>query len=227
MSNLVWQAVTVACLTAGIIGMLWGTKQPTHETQQTDMISMLIEEHGDVVAQPIVPVRVPEDADVSLIKEIIANEMLRLEVIEQGFKSTEEVIKRFLEFVKLIESNGDQYARASTSSAMSLFQFTKGSVPTAVNRLGNYMARHHLGPVPEWAVELKESPMQLFEVPEKRQAILTLVNIIEQRGSDTLLRTFLQGEYETAKAIYYAHHHTAPDEATLRRTERIFAQIFN
>ena len=224
MRNLVRLAVTVAFLTASTTGLLWEATQPVHETR-IDEVALFIEEHGDILQSPI-PEHVREGGGIDLIHGIIASEMLRLGVIKPGFKNTEDTIKRFLEFIKLIESNGDPYAKASTSSAMSLFQFTKGSVPTAVNRLENYMARQYLGPVPSWAESLRAEPTSLFSVPEKQQAILALVNIIEQRGSDDLLRAFLSGEREAAKAIYYTHHHTDPDEATVRRTERIFAKVF-
>lgn len=167
-----------------------------------------------------------KNPDAALLEEIVASEMLRLELLKGGFENAYKEATRFIEFVKLIESNGNRYAKASTSTAMSFFQFTIPSVPTALNRLENYMARNYLGELPAWTRELREDPTLLFEMSEARQAILTFVNIIEQKGSDKLLVTFFGGEKEAAKAIYYAHHHTGPDAATLKRTEKIFAKVF-
>jgi len=134
---------------------------------------------------------------------------------------------RFLEFVKLVESNGDRLAKAKTSSAMSYFQFTRGSVPTAVNRLENYMRRHWLGALPEWAATLRADPESIFDVSEDRQAILALVNIAEQRGSDAFLSKLIGGEVEAGKQAYFQFHHTNPDDATRGRVEKIFARVFN
>lgn len=166
------------------------------------------------------------DEDENLFKDLVSIEMVRLGLLEERFENGATALERFLKFVKLVESDGDRLAQASTSTAMSLFQFTNGSVPTAVNRLRNYMERHRLGEIPAWASMLRENPKLLFHVPERRQAILAFVNIAEQRGSDELLRSFLGGKRETAKALYYTHHHTDPDTATLRRAERIFAKVF-
>ena len=164
--------------------------------------------------------------DRCFFETVVKNEMFRLGVSEAGFSKVHYSVSQFLDFVKIVESNGDPMARAKTSSAMSLFQFTIPSVPTAVNRLRNYMTKHQLGPLPAWAVELQKSPTSLYHVPELRQAILTLVNIAEQKGSDQLLRQFFQGESEAAKEIYLIHHHTDPDLATHRRVEKIFHRFF-
>lgn len=191
-------------------------------------LSQLLEELTQVQESPE-PKKVPpvvRDKDEILFEEIVAGEMFRLRLFKRGFQEVKGDIIQFLEFVKLTESDGNHLAKAKTSSAMSLFQFTTGSVATAVNRLSNYMTRHHMGPVPAWAIELKERPNLLFETPETQQAILTLVNIIERRGSDELLRRFLVGEMAVATEIYFRHHHTKPDEATARRAKRIFSQVF-
>lgn len=215
----------LVCLAAYGAGMIFAAMYPEQQ-QNVAPIAEIIEEKSDVVAAPPAPQRIREDPDLVLLREIVASEMLRLNVIEPGFKNVRARVMRFIEFVKLIESNGDRYAKARTSSAMSLFQFTRDSVPTAVNRLENYMARHYLGPLPAWATALRAEPTSLYDVPELRQAILTIVNIIEQRGSDELLREFLRGERDVAKALYYAHHHTDPDAATFRRAEKIFSKVF-
>ncbi len=197
------------------------------------MATSLSDEVGDLIRDldgqsvPFEPALAEPNADEELLADIVATEMIRLDVFDLGFAKTREVTDRFLEFVKITESNGDRWAKAKTSTAMSLFQFTVPSVPTAVNRLRNYTRRHHLGAVPEWAAELAEAPKAIFHLSETRQAILTLVNIAEQKGSDPLLRQFFQGDTAAAKQIYFAHHHTDPDLATHRRVEKIFAKIFD
>jgi len=193
---------------------------------QPDQIGDLIKEMEGAEVTEVKPLSITECLDHCLFEELVANEMNRLEVFEPGFWQVHNSVGQFLEFVKIVESNGNPMARARTSTAMSLFQFTVPSVPTAVNRLENYMGRHFLGPLPVWAQELRESPTSLYYVPEIRQAILTLVNIAEQRGSDELLRQFFQGESEVAKEIYFLHHHTDPDTATYRRVEKIFNRFF-
>lgn len=197
---------------------------PPADRPGDDIVAAIIEGYG---VEPISAAsETPIDEDRNLFEEFVAIEMSRLGLTKK-FESGERAVRHLLEFVKIVESDGDRFAKASTSTAMSLFQFTKDSVPTAVNRLQNYMRRHGYREIPIWASMLRENPKLLFHVPEQRQAILAFVNIIEQRGSDDLLREFLSGEREVAKAIYYTHHHTDPDTATLRRTEQIFAKIFN
>lgn len=216
--------VIAVCMAICIVDVSFKA-DPTTEAMYD--IALLIEGSTHLKEESPPPRERPEkDPDVALLEEIVASELLRLNLFKGGFQNTYEEAARFIEFVKLIESNGNRYAKASTSTAMSFFQFTIPSVPTALNRLRNYMARHYLGELPVWTEALREDPTQLFEVSETRQAILTLTNIIEQRGSDQLLIRFFGGERMAAKAIYYAHHHTDPDEATLKRTERIFAKVF-
>lgn len=216
--------VIAACMAICIVDSSF-TANPPSEVMYD--IALLIEGSTHLKEESPPPRKRPEkDPDVALLEEIVASEMLRLNLFKGGFPNTYEEAARFIEFVKLIESNGNRYAKASTSTAMSFFQFTVPSVPTALNRLRNYMARNYLGELPPWTEALREDPTSLFEISETRQAILTLTNIIEQRGSDQLLIRFFGGERKAAKAIYYAHHHTDPDEATLKRTERIFAKVF-
>lgn len=216
--------VTAVCMAVVIAGLLWG-KQPVH--QSVDSVALLIKEHELVVVNTQKPLRpIVTDADELLLEEIVASEMLRLGAFKFQFQKMRNEIFRFIEFVKLVESNGEQYAQSQISSAMSLFQFTIPSVPTAVNRLENYMRRNYLGPVPEWAEMLRDDPKRLFDVSETRQSILTLVNIVEQRGSDELLTRYLSGERESAKALYYTFHHTDPDRATRTRVQKIFARTF-
>ena len=228
MSIRVYVLVAAMCMVAGAAGSrledVTLRMYPPIETVSDEIVAAIADGLNVEPARPASDVPIDEDRDLFL--EFVSIEMIRLGLTKK-FASGENAIRRFLEFVKLIESNGDPFARAGTTTAMSLFQFTRGSVPTAVNRLENYMLRHGYQAIPVWASMLRENPKLLFHVPEQRQAILTLVNIIEQRGSDELLREFLNGEREVAKAIYYAHHHTDPDQATLRRTEKIFAKVFN
>ncbi len=194
-----------------------------------DPIRELIDSNSGLVVEESSPVREEKTPDQQLFDDIIATEQLRLGVVGSGrsFHVVREEIGRFLEFVKLVESNGDRLAKAKTSSAMSYFQFTRGSVPTAVNRLENYMRRHWLGALPEWAATLRADPESIFDVSEDRQAILALVNIAEQRGSDAFLSKLIGGEVEAGKQAYFQFHHTNPDDATRGRVEKIFARVFN
>lgn len=222
--------VLIAACLAIMTVFLWGTRGSVkHSEHGIDEIAAVIAAYQPPVGPVEVTVTPNVDplTDVELLESIVANEMLRLDLAEQRFRRVYWRAETFFRFVKNIESNGDRYAKAATSSAMSFFQFTVPSVPTAVTRLENYMARHYLGALPEWAAALREDPHSLYDVSERRQSILVFANIVEQTGSDANLRKYLEGDSVAAKAIYYAHHHTDPDAATLRRTEQIFSVVYS
>jgi len=141
--------VTAVCLAVCIVGLFLKSEQPIVNDSNKDEIALLIGEHDNVVTLPLKqPERQEKDPDLELLKDIVANEMLRLKVFKGGYENKYQETIKFIEFVKLIESSGNRYAQAETSTAMSFFQFTIPSVSTAVNRLRNYMARHYLGELP-------------------------------------------------------------------------------
>lgn len=217
--------VAAGCMAVCIAGLLWGTAQ-TARNVEVDEFAYFINNDDCLEPRTAGSWQVTEGSDLHLLERVIASERCRLG-IERDFTNVRDEVLRFMLFVKNVESDGDRYAQASTSSAMSFFQFTVPSVPTAVNRLERYMSRRTLGPLPMWAAELRGKPELLFEVSELRQAILAFVNIVEQRGSDQLLNRYLSGERAVAKDIYFVHHHTDPDTATTRRAEAIFSKVLN
>ena len=48
-----------------------------------------------------------------------------------------------------------------------------------------------------------------------------LANMFAQRGSDKLLTKIGEDDLEAMKEAYYKFHHTAPDEATINRVDKI------
>ena len=50
-----------------------------------------------------------------------------------------------------------------------------------------------------------------------------LANMFAQRGSDKLLRKIGYGELQARKDAYYKFHHTDPDDATIKRVDKIIA----
>lgn len=152
---------------------------------------------------------------------------LRKELPRLGFPTNTNLdhVRQFVFMVKEAESAGDRYA-TSTANAMSFYQFKPDSVITAVNRFENWSRRHELI-FPSWADDLRDSPESIYELPESLQALLMMVNIIQQEGSDANLIELIAGETEAAKELYYVNHHTNPDDRTIDLIERVFQEHFS
>lgn len=200
------------------------------KTYHSDPLGDLIEkrlEETEGVTYVSVPKKQQFSDDERLFRKIVFTEPFRLDETTIEFRAFKARVDRFLEFVKLVESDGDRNAWNDTSDAMSYFQFKPDPVVTAVNRLENYMEREGFEVLfPKWATELRRNPQAIFDATELQQKILAFVNILEQPGSDKLLRQLLAGNEEVVKTMYYTHHHTAPDKATRERVRQIFARVF-
>jgi hypothetical protein len=134
-------------------------------------------------------------------------------------------IRKFVFMVKQAESSGKRRA-TSVAEAMSFYQFKPASVKTAVNRFENWTNRHSL-PFPEWAEDLRQHPKDIYGLRDSLQAMLMMVNIVEQRGSDDELLGLINGERKAAKELYYVYHHTAPDNQTIALIDRLFPKYFS
>ena len=168
-------------------------------------------------------VTIPQDWDDTLTS-IIANEVARHRITNTEWVSR---VDAYIDMVADIESEGDPGAY-NPSGAMSYFQFKAESIKTAHNRLINYIHRYNLGEVPRWSVALYYNPQAVYESSYSRQAVLMIINIIEQdreRGTD-YFRQFLAGDDQAGVTAYYRYHHTNPDDFTIRRTERLYSQYF-
>lgn len=168
--------------------------------------------------------QIPSDWDETL-EALVTQEVSRYQVRNDDWVENVDLL---IDTIKHIES--DNKARAyNPSGAMSYFQFKGESIKTAHNRLVNYMRRHDLGEIPRWSVNLYYNPENIYNVSADKQAVLVMANLIEldrEQGTDYMKR-FLEGDIEAGKTAYYRYHHTNPDQFTIDRTERLFAQYFD
>jgi hypothetical protein len=168
-------------------------------------------------------VSIPSDWDTSLVN-ITTNEVARHRITNDAWV---ERVDTYIDMVAQIESEMDAGAY-NPSGAMSYFQFKSESIKTAHNRLINYYKRHNLGEIPRFSVALYYNPQSVYETSYNRQAVLMVINIIEQdreRGTD-YFRQFLAGDDEAGIDAYYRYHHTNPDQFTINRTERLYEEYF-
>ena len=172
---------------------------------------------------PVSPPQLPDGWDPSL-QAILSNEVQR-----HGVDNPEwlEHLDQFIHMVSHIES--DHQALASNpSGAMSYFQFKPDSVKTAHYRLLNYMRRYDLGEIPRWSVGVYYHPERLYDLSFEQQTVLMITNLIEldyEQDTDYFAQ-FLQGDLHAGLEAYYTYHHTKPDQATIERTESLFASYF-
>ena len=102
---------------------------------------------------------------------------------------------------------------------MQLYQFTKGALKTAVNRLKNTVGEDNL---PNWAEDAAKHGDATKLDPLKQQ-ILFEADMFQKKGSDKYLKDIIENDSVDALMDYYNKlHHTAPDEATNKRaTEKL------
>jgi len=114
--------------------------------------------------------------------------------------------------VRIIESDNNPKASAGTTSAKGVYQFTDASVQTAKNRMVN------MGFDKEDAREISNNP---HEWADEHADCMFLANVFAQRGSDRLLVKIGDGDLKAMKDAYYKFHHTDPDEATIKRVDKL------
>jgi hypothetical protein len=146
----------------------------------------------------------------------------------------EESYNTFIDFadkVASIESDRRTNAKNKNTSASGAFQFVKGSVLPALNRMSRF------GELPEWASELKEAYEEGVDV-KQHQKLITGLSYAQQRDmfladitektvkesgyGDSLLKKIAQGDTSAAKELYYIGHHTDADDATKERATKFF-----
>jgi hypothetical protein len=122
----------------------------------------------------------------------------------------------FAELVGIIESDGYLKAKNSRTSARGMYQFVRGSVEPAVNRLKKYIG--HRPWMDQALVHKDASRLSWIE-----QTLLFLGNMLEKKGSDRYMSLVLEsGDKDAMLEAYLKLHHTNPDEATLERARRVF-----
>ena len=90
--------------------------------------------------------------DKKLLKDVrnINLQRFNLDDIDGGQVGAEKKIVNMGNYIKDVESDNNPMANNPTSSAAGLYQFTKGALKTAVNRLKNTVGKDNL---PSWAEE--------------------------------------------------------------------------
>ena len=121
-------------------------------------------------------------------------------------------IYRWSRMVREIESDNNPKASAGTTSAKGVYQFTDGSVQTAKNRMFN------MGFDKDYIRDIDNNP---HNWNDEQADCMFLANMFAQRGSDKLLTKIGEDDLEAMKEAYYKFHHTAPDEATINRVDKI------
>ena len=122
---------------------------------------------------------------------------------------------KFADVVGTLENDGKLQGKNPKSTAKGLYQFIDGSVAPAINRITKYL------PEEDWMKEAK-THKDANRLSWNQQTLMLLGDLLEKKGSDESMREVLQsGDTASMRDAYYKLHHTAPDEATKRRTEGI------
>jgi hypothetical protein len=122
----------------------------------------------------------------------------------------------FSQQVRHIESDNNPLAAAGTTSAKGVYQFTDDSVNTGLNRMGN------LGYNQDFIGGISQNPS---EWDDEQADSMFLSNMFAQSGSDAYLNRIGGGDAEARQEAYYKFHHTAPDEATINRVNKMMPTI--
>jgi hypothetical protein len=116
--------------------------------------------------------------------------------------------------VRNIESDDNPMAAAGTTSAKGVYQFTDASVDTGRNRMRN------MGFDDEFIGGISDNPQ---EWDDEQADAMFLANMYAQKGSDEMLGKIGRGDDKSRQDAYYKFHHTAPDEATINRVNRMMS----
>jgi hypothetical protein len=119
--------------------------------------------------------------------------------------------------VRNIESDDNPMAAAGSTSAKGVYQFTDASVDTARNRM-LYADKQGRGYGDEFIRSIPQNPQ---EWSNEQADSMFLSNMMAQTGSDDFLRKIGAGDEKARQDAYYKFHHTAPDEATISRVNRL------
>jgi hypothetical protein len=161
------------------------------------------------------------------------NKLLDLHFDRLGIDGKEiatQKLNELSDFILEVESDGDFNAANPNSSARGGYQFIKGSVIPAVNRLEKY-----LGPLPRFDEVRKTGDVRSLS-PED-QTLLFMADILEKKGSDKLINKFLNADNKKDKQnaayeIYTVLHHTTDKKGNIPlkakfQTKRKLKKYFN
>jgi len=144
------------------------------------------------------------------------NKLLDLHLDRLGIDGKELAtrdLNELSDFILEVESDGDFNAANPNSSARGGYQFIKGSVVPAVNRLEKY-----LGPFPRFDEVRKTGDVRSLSSAD--QTLLFMGDILEKKGSDKLINKFLNAnnkkdKQNAAYEIYTILHHTTDKEGNI------------
>lgn len=136
----------------------------------------------------------------------------RMNISEDQRKDYLDNLYGFSQSVRQIESDNNPMAAAGTTSAKGVYQFTDDSVDTGRNRMRN------MGFDEDYIGSIKANPQ---EWDDEQADAMFLANMFAQKGSDALLSKIGQGDAQARQDAYYKFHHTAPDEATINRVNKL------
>jgi hypothetical protein len=142
-----------------------------------------------------------------------------------GMSDTELAnVKQFAKRVLTAESSGNWEATNNTSSAAGGYQFIKGSVVPAINRMEKMLQRDGKK-LPQWAVNLKNSYNEktsdsvhrkmMTKLNPAQQTALFLADISEKTVANTsglgdkLLKGIGSGDTKAEALLYLLGHHTS------------------
>ncbi len=146
-------------------------------------------------------------------------------------------LNAFADLVATVESEGDPKAQNKNTSAAGAFQFVKGSVLPALNRM-----EKATGTLPMWAAKLKDTYKSGKVTKDMHRDLITGLTYDQQKeiflgdimqkkisnqsglGDKLLTAILLKGDKDAMKELYYKGHHTDPDEATRQRTNSIITE---
>jgi hypothetical protein len=162
-------------------------------------------------AVPPVPKEKPRKHIHGAAKELVMKHLGRFKI--QDTERALNNLNSFTEKVRQAESDGDWGAKefSGETTARGGFQFVKGSVEPALNRLEKYMGRM------PWRDELLKHKDASKLTPEQ-QTLLFLGDILEKQidktpgKGDKLIEKVLRGDSQGMFDAWYEMHHTIYDE---------------
>jgi len=157
--------------------------------------------------------------------ELVDFHLNRME-IEDKPRARHNLLNVFMPTVLEMESSGNYQAvnipqkGKEATSAKGGFQFVAGSVVPALNRLERRLGKQ------EWGADLRKHKDASKLTPQQQQLIF-MADLLEKDGSDKYMKEVMKGDKQGSMDAYYKLHHTAPDEATTKRAEDLFGQVYN
>ena len=144
------------------------------------------------------------------------NKLLNIHLDRLGISGKEiatQDLNELSDFILETESDGNFNAANPNSSARGGYQFIKGSVGPAINRLEKY-----LGPMPRFDEVRKTGDVR--SLSSEDQTLLFMADILEKKGSDKLINKFLNADnrkdkQNAAYEIYTVLHHTTDKKGNI------------